>query len=121
MAVLLGCAIEDPLLAQEMLPVLFIPQLLFAGFFVAPCLIPPWLRWIRYICSLKYAVRIALVEEFDRDCGTVFGDALCEYVLQSAEAEQSDVWWNWLLLLMLLLSFRVAELWILERKATKFF
>ena len=36
LAVLLGCAIEDPKLAQEMLPLLFVPQMLFAGFFVRP-------------------------------------------------------------------------------------
>ncbi|KAL3922583.1 MAG: hypothetical protein SGILL_002124 [Bacillariaceae sp.] len=44
LSVLLGCAVEDPKLGQEMLPLLFVPQMLFAGFFVAPDLIPVWLR-----------------------------------------------------------------------------
>lgn len=44
MAVMLGCSVEDPKLGQEMLPLLFVPQMLFAGFFVAPDLIPIWLR-----------------------------------------------------------------------------
>ena len=52
LAVLLGCAVEDPKLAQEMLPILFVPQMLFAGFFVTPELIPEWLRWARYLCTL---------------------------------------------------------------------
>jgi len=43
-AVALGCSVEDPKLAQEMLPILFVPQMLFAGFFVTPNLIPVWLR-----------------------------------------------------------------------------
>ena len=30
-AVLLGCAVEEPKLGQEMLPLLFVPQMLFAG------------------------------------------------------------------------------------------
>lgn len=47
-AVMLGCAVEDPKLAQEMLPILFVPQMLFAGFFVTPSLIPVWLRWAQY-------------------------------------------------------------------------
>lgn len=51
-AVMLGCSVEDPKLAQEMLPILFVPQMLFAGFFVAPELIPVWLRWAQYLCSL---------------------------------------------------------------------
>ena len=44
MAVMLGCSVEDPKLGQEMLPLLFVPQMLFAGFFVSPDLIPAWLR-----------------------------------------------------------------------------
>lgn len=42
LAVLLGCSVEDPKLGQEMLPILFVPQMLFAGFFVTPDLIPVW-------------------------------------------------------------------------------
>ena len=67
LSVLLGCSVEDPKLGQEMLPILFVPQMLFAGFFVAPDLIPSWLRWARYLCTMTYAVRIALVSEFE-DC-----------------------------------------------------
>jgi hypothetical protein len=44
LAVLIGSAIEDPKLALEFLPVLFVPQILFAGFFVNPEFIPVWLR-----------------------------------------------------------------------------
>lgn len=44
-AVMLGCAVEDPKMATEFLPLLFVPQLLFAGFFVRTDLIPVWLRW----------------------------------------------------------------------------
>lgn len=33
-AIFLGCIIEDPKVANEMLPLLFVPQMLFAGFFV---------------------------------------------------------------------------------------
>ena len=58
LAVLLGCAVEDPKLGQEMLPILFVPQMLFAGFFVTPDLIPVWLRWAQYLCSLTYRVRL---------------------------------------------------------------
>lgn len=43
-AVLLGCSVTDPKIGQEFLPVLFVPQLLFAGFFVPTDFIPIWLR-----------------------------------------------------------------------------
>merc|ERR1712137_1138587 len=67
LAVFLGSSVEDPKLATEMLPILFVPQMLFAGFFVAPDLIPSWLRWAQYLCSLTYSTRLMVMEEF-HDC-----------------------------------------------------
>jgi ABC-type multidrug transport system permease subunit len=69
MAVMLGCAVEDPKLGQEMLLILFVPQMLFADFFVTPNLIPKFLRWASYLCSMTYSVRLSLIEEF-QDCGS---------------------------------------------------
>ena len=121
LAVLLGCAVEDPKLAQEMLPILFVPQMLFAGFFVAPSLIPAWLRWAQYLCSLTYAIRLALVAEFDRDCGSPDANASCKRVLNSIDARQDDVWWYWVVLVGLFAFFRVAAVAVLRKKATKFY
>ena len=45
-AVLLGCSVEDAKMGQELLPLLFVPQMLFAGFFVATTLLPTWLRYV---------------------------------------------------------------------------
>lgn len=61
LAVLLGCAIEDAKMAQEFLPLLFVPQMLFAGFFVAIHLLPEWMQWVQYICSLTFGVRLGLL------------------------------------------------------------
>jgi ABC-type multidrug transport system permease subunit len=121
LAVLLGCAVEDPKLGQEMLPILFVPQMLFAGFFVAPDLIPVWLRWARYLCTLTYSVRIMLVAEFDRDCGSVKGNINCEQLLDNVGAVPEDTWWNWLVLVALFCVFRLFAVFILRQKATKFF
>jgi hypothetical protein len=52
-AVLLGSGVQDPKLAIEFLPMCFIPQFLFAGFFVRPELIPVWLRWLM-VSSLHF-------------------------------------------------------------------
>jgi ABC-type multidrug transport system permease subunit len=121
MAVLLGCAVEDPKLGQEMLPLLFVPQMLFAGFFVAPDLIPVWLRWARFLCSLTYAVRIGLVAEFADGCGSVQADMNCENLLNTIEADEDETWWNWLVLVALFSTFRLLALYVLQQKATKFF
>lgn len=121
LAVFLGCSVEDPKLAQEMLPILFVPQMLFAGFFVAPDLIPVWLRWARYLCSLTYSVRIALVEEFGSSCGSLDADRACAQLLQNVGADADETWWSWLVLGALFLTFRLLALYVLQQKAVKFY
>ena len=49
----------------ELSPLLFVPQLLFAGFFIKTDQIPVFLRWAQYLCSLKYAINLILCIEFD--------------------------------------------------------
>ena len=122
LAVLLGCAVEEPKLGQEMLPILFVPQMLFAGFFVTPDLIPAWLRWAQYLCTLTYALRIMLVEEFE-DCDPANPEAnnACNRLLSNVEADPDDTYWYWIVLLVLFASFRLLALFVLRQKATKFF
>ena len=121
LAVLLGCSVEDPKLAQEMLPILFVPQMLFAGFFVAPDLIPVWLRWAQYLCSLTYSVRLGLVEEFS-DCGpNQEAIAQCSRLVSDVGADPDDTWWYWLVLACLFVVFRLGALIVLRYKATKFY
>lgn len=125
LAVVLGCSVEDPKVAQEMVPILFVPQLLFAGFFVAPGLTPDWLGWARYLCTLTYAVRILLVEEFqdcaDREVSEGIEHKKCFSMLDTVNAKEDETWWNWLILISLFVVFRGAALFILQRKATKFY
>jgi len=123
MAVMLGSAVEDPKLATELLPLLFVPQMLFAGFFVTTNLIPSWLRWAQYLCSLTYGVRIVLVEEFE-NCGGPDNNAAnlaCNGLLENTGADPDSIWWNWLVLMCLFVVFRTLALIILRKKANKFF
>eukprot|EP00522_Entomoneis_paludosa_P006385 CAMPEP_0172451976 /NCGR_PEP_ID=MMETSP1065-20121228/9768_1 /TAXON_ID=265537 /ORGANISM="Amphiprora paludosa, Strain CCMP125" /LENGTH=650 /DNA_ID=CAMNT_0013203947 /DNA_START=259 /DNA_END=2211 /DNA_ORIENTATION=+ len=122
LAVLLGASLENPAMAQEMLPILFVPQMLFAGFFVVPELIPVWLRWARYLCTLTYALRILMVGEFeDCDPSNPAANDNCNNLLDTVDAEPDDTWWNWLVLIALFLFFRLMALFVLQRKATKFY
>jgi hypothetical protein len=122
LAVFLGCSVEDPKMAQELLPLLFVPQMLFAGFFVAPHLIPSWLSWARYLCSLTYGVRILLVAEFhDCDPGNPQANDMCNTLLTNIDGDPDSVWWNWLVLVGLFVFFRLTALFVLKQKATKFF
>mmetsp|Transcript_802 Transcript_802/g.1472 ORF Transcript_802/g.1472 Transcript_802/m.1472 type:complete len:677 (-) Transcript_802:13-2043(-) len=104
-SVALGCWTEDPKLGQEMLPILFVPQLLFAGFFVTPDLIPSWLGWLSYIFPLTYSTRLSLVYEFGDGCGGGQADINCMNLLDSVEANDDDSWWYWLGLAILFFFF----------------
>jgi hypothetical protein len=121
LGVMLGSAVENPKLGQEFLPVLFVPQMLFAGFFVAPKLIPIWLRWARFICTMTFALRIIMVAEFDRDCGSVRGNENCQDLLDNIDAVPEETWWNWIVLVTLFCFFRVTALAILQKKGSKFY
>jgi ABC-type multidrug transport system permease subunit len=120
LAVLLGCAVEDPKLGQEMVPILFVPQMLFAGFFVRPDLIPVWLRWARYLCTLTYSTRIILVAEFEDCSDDPVALAQCNELLEGVDADPDETWWNWLVLLALFFVFRLGALAVLRSKAAKF-
>jgi ABC-type multidrug transport system ATPase subunit len=120
LAVLLGCSVEDPKLGQEMLPLLFVPQMLFAGFFVAPDLIPIWLRWAQYLCTLTYALRIVMVYEFS-ECGSAANNIACHRILDNLNASSADKGTYWIILVVLFVVFRLSALYVLRKKATKFF
>jgi ABC-type multidrug transport system permease subunit len=50
--------------AIELMPLVFIPQFLFSGFWIRIDKIPVYLRWIQYLVPLKYAVSILYIGEF---------------------------------------------------------
>ena len=102
---------------------LLLGQMLFAGFFVASDLIPVWLRWALYLCTLTYALRILLVAEFENCGGTAnptWSDS-CNALIVNVGANPNDTWWYWIVLTMLFAVFRVAALVVLRKKASKYF
>ena len=125
LGVLLGSSAEDPSSAIELLPGTIMPQILFAGFFVPPDLMPDWLAWIRFVCPLTYAVHIALVNEFDGRCDDVADPPTvpnyCDRVLSNADADPDETWWNWIILSGMFVVLRLLALINLRRKASKFY
>jgi ABC-type multidrug transport system permease subunit len=119
LAVLVGCAFKDVKAANEMVPTLFVPQILFSGFFVSPSLIPIALRWVQYVCTLTYAVKIAIVEEF-HDCNPddLSRNDECNRIVEGAGADPDDAWLYWLALVCFFLAFRILALIVLQQKAS---
>uniref|UniRef100_A0A7S1FPV2 ABC-2 type transporter transmembrane domain-containing protein n=1 Tax=Corethron hystrix TaxID=216773 RepID=A0A7S1FPV2_9STRA len=108
----IGSCVEDPAVAAEMIPALIVPQLLFSGFFIQTNLIPEFLRWAQYLCSLTYAIRLASLYEFE-GCAT----EACESLLENNGVYQMEAYWYWIILFAIAAIFRVTSMVILKRKA----
>lgn len=107
-------------LATQSLPMIMMPQLLFAGFFVTPSLIPVWIRWVQYICPLTYGIRILLLAEFG-SCAGAEAAASCTALLEQIDANEEDVWWYWIVLLAQFAASRLLALWLLRSNAQRFY
>jgi len=111
--VFIGSMVEDPTAAGEFIPALIVPQLLFSGFFIQVDLIPPFLRWAQYLCSLTYAVRLATFYEFG-DCET----ESCVSLLDSNGVYQLESHWYWIILITIAAVFRITAMFVLKSKAS---
>ena len=61
---ILGTAITDKAVASVMTPLVIVPMMLFAGFFVKQATIPTWLIFLREISIFKYAYQALFLNEF---------------------------------------------------------
>jgi len=118
-AVLLGCSVPTPEIAMELLPLVLVPQMLFAGFFVALSLLPSWLRWIQWICALGYGVRLGVIAEFE-SCAEVEGISgiNCSEVITNSGADVDEKWLYWVVISVLFIVTRTLAFWVLKSKAT---
>lgn len=123
LGVLIGSSVKNPSVAVEFLPLVFMPQILFSGFFVPANLMPDWLAWIRFICPLTYGVRIVVAAEFDDSCEVPLGNVtnFCDKFLENVGADVDDYWWNFLVLAGLFVFLRLLALFVLKRKAAHFY
>ena len=63
-SLIISCSFSDKQLAVTLTPVLIIPFMLFAGFFVSTSNIPIFLREFEYISIFKYGYNALMVNQF---------------------------------------------------------
>jgi len=63
-SLLFGCTGPDARASLEASPLIFVPQFLFAGFFVPIKQIPQGIRWASWACFMKYAMNFLVIVEF---------------------------------------------------------
>ena len=122
---MIGCAVTDVKTVSEFAPVLFVPQLLFAGFFIATERIPLILRWAQWLCGIKYAINLILLTEFDSDldsCNSSSQAAInCKRALTTNSVDADDAWIYILALALIFAIFRILAVLILVQKSKRFY
>lgn len=76
-ALAIGSLANNVQVAIQFVPLLFVPQLLFGGLFIAIDDIPVFLRWAQYLCSLKYSINIMAtieLQDIPRDLSFLSAD-----------------------------------------------
>lgn len=110
-ALFVGCSVANAQSAQELAPLIFVPQILFTGIFIPIGLVPQWLRWLQYICALKYAIDLGCIVEF---ASLPSGDV----ILRSQDIDKDKVVTYVLILAGILVGFRILAMINLRRRAS---
>lgn len=118
-SVALGCIFSDPKVAASLFVLAVVPQFYFSGVFIATELIPVWIRWAQYLCSLRYAAGLSYIYEFE-DCGAGQAQENCDTLLAQNGVSVDDAWWYWLCLAALFVMFRGVAMIILRQKGNSF-
>lgn len=106
-ATMLGASFTDGDNAMQIFPLIVVPQLFFSGLFISIDLIPSWVRWLQYLCSMMYASRLSFAYEFDQ-CGAEESEAAqnCQEILDLNNVEPSQTYLYWIALLGIFVLFR---------------
>lgn len=121
----IGCLVPDVKDVTELAPLLFVPQILFGGFFIRTSQIPIFLRWAQYLCGMKYAMNLVLMTEFqestDRCQASPQAQENCRNILSANNVDPKIFYVYIILLFVLFFAFRVVGAIILNQKAKRFY
>lgn len=124
LALIIGCMVPDVKSVAELSPVVFVPQILFAGFFIRMSQVPVFMRWAQYLCGMKYGMNLALLTEFSLDndsCKDGAARENCRDLLNANDIDANQFWLSILLLTILVVGFRILAALLLKEKAKTFY
>lgn len=85
-------------------------------------MIPNFLRWAQYLCSLTFAINLVLINEFlpanNAQCACEAAP-MCESILKDNDIYTSRWWAYALVLLVLFVGFRVIAAILLVQRAQR--
>eukprot|EP00397_Hematodinium_sp_SG-2012_P033308 GEMP01035570.1.p1 GENE.GEMP01035570.1~~GEMP01035570.1.p1 ORF type:complete len:484 (+),score=76.87 GEMP01035570.1:226-1677(+) len=118
-ALVIGCLVSDIKKGMEAAPLILVPQILFAGFFIRIAQMPIFIQWAQYLCFLKYGLNLIMIFEFEDpiryDCQT--GRCEAGGQLLSRNEIERDHWWLYAcILIVMFIAFRILSLIALSFK-----
>ena len=118
-AIAIGASIKNIKQAAEATPLIFVPQLMFCGFFIATADIPGFLRWAQWIVTLKYILNLVLINEFSQGyCESNPGLQLnCDDLFARNNFNYGMAWFYSLILIILFVVTRLIGAVCLVSKA----
>eukprot|EP01061_Rhynchopus_euleeides_P003369 TRINITY_DN12629_c0_g1_i1.p1 TRINITY_DN12629_c0_g1~~TRINITY_DN12629_c0_g1_i1.p1 ORF type:complete len:481 (+),score=227.87 TRINITY_DN12629_c0_g1_i1:125-1444(+) len=120
LALMIGASTTNAETAVNMLPVIYVPQILFSGFFVSSSQIPVWLRWAQWACPMKYGINLATVIEFTADAVPDNRSSDVDYLVERSEINR-DHWYFYLSVMIgMFFVLRVMVCIVLSSRAKKF-
>lgn len=121
----LGCLIPDVKDVTEMAPLAYVPQILFAGFFIRTSQIPIFLRWAQYLCGMKYAMNLIIMTEFrvTSDSCQTSPEAIanCQNLIELNDIKPKYFYIYIIILAILCIGFRILGGIVLLQKAKRFY
>lgn len=104
-ALVIGSLVAQITKAMELAPLVLVPQILFAGFFIRTEQIPTPLDLAQYLCFLKYGLNLFLIVEFGN---TDLYERLDAQELLSRNSVDPDLWYVYVLVLAgIFVGFRI--------------
>lgn len=119
LCVLLGSMFPNPQIADSVYPLVIVPQFYFSGLFISTNLIPSWINWAQWLCSMKYSAGLAFMYEFT-DCQEGLASVNCDRILYQNNVNPNDKWWYWLAMAAIFVVFRLVALLVLRKKGANF-
>jgi len=129
---IVGCFAKNVGEAMQVMPMTFIPFLLFSNFLVSLDQIPVWIRWLEWVDPFKYVVDAMAITEFNnqdykvetlpngQEEGFPTGDAYLEYLRGDHKGMPGDprkaLAFDWWLLVVLFAGFRLITWLILTKR-----
>lgn len=125
LALVLGAAVTNATTVVQLTGLLLSPQMLFSGVYISTENIPIVLRWVQYLCSMKYGMGIALYNEFHPSlpsCDENTAAAMnCAAVLDSNNIRATSIALYVGCLVVLFVGFRILAVFVLYQRAKRFY